>query len=373
VDAEVAAEHAKFIADRRQALISQLDSLSLEAEKEFILAAAARLGLSLEETSQPAKKAKHEHHTARPPPITPRGHSLSVTSNSSQVSQSKKRAFLPSVIEVRNPILNREASMTPKAITTVTFALKQESPIPSFTTPPTPSVICKAVDIADALSLMPSLRGLASSIHNEDNQMALDPESINYKSIFPPGIPAPPSTQSLLPRMSRTPDFGDEQAMNDGVNPLLTPSAPPQGNTDFSLDAITCAINTAVQPMWATIRRLEAKLDGGLPRAPPWAGPGYCAEFIHHSPAPKVSAVPVTLLSHDSGLTTQSQIQAADPLSLADLIPLEDVAAATPTPLASAVCKPPRLDDKEFPALELEITPSTSCKKCVKAAVQRQW
>ncbi|KAN0135530.1 hypothetical protein V8E53_006809 [Lactarius tabidus] len=373
VDAEVAAEHSKFINDRRQALISQLDLLSLEVEKEFVLAAAAQLGLTLEETNQPAKKAKHDHCQARPGPTTPRGCSLSVSSNTSQTSHSKKRAYSPSVIEVMNPIPAREASTTPKPITTITFALKQESPDLNFTTPPTPSVICEAVDIAGPLSLTPGRRGLSSSIHNEANQMALDPESIDYRTIFPPGILAPPLSQSLPPRMSRTPAFGNEQAVNDGVNLSITPSAPPQDNTAFSLEALSQVINSSIQPLWAEIRKLEAKFDGGLPRAPPHAGPGYRAEFMHHSPAPKVSAVPATLLSCDSGIATQPRIQAADPFPLDEQIPQEDVAATTPTPLASAVCKLPRLDDEEFPALEQGIAPSTSRKKHTKGVVQRQW
>jgi hypothetical protein len=373
VDAEVAAEHTKFITDRRKALISQLDSLSLEAEKEFILVAAARLGLTLEDTNQPAKKAKRDHCQARPTPITPRGCSLSISSNASQTSQSKKRAYSPSVIEVKNPIPAREASTTPKPITTVTFALKQESPDPNFTPPLPRPVICEAVDIADAPSLTPGLRGLSSSIHNEANQMALDPESIDYRTIFPPDILAPPSTQSLPPRMSHTPAFGDEQAVNDGVNPSITPSAPPQDNMAFSLEALSRVINSQIQPLWAKIRKIEAKIDGGLPRAPPHAGPGYRAEFIHHSPVPKVSAATATLLSRDSGIAMQSRIQAADPIPLDNQIPQEDVAAATPTPLASVVCEPPRLDDEEFPALEQEIAPSTSRKKRAKGVVQRQW
>jgi hypothetical protein len=192
VDTEVAAEHSAFIADRRKTLISQLDSLSLEAEKEFVLAAAVRLGLTLQEESQPAKKTKRESRQTRPAPITPRGRSLSITSNTSQLSNQRKRAYSPSVIEVKNPIPARDASTTPKPITMVTFNLKQESPELEYLTPPTPSVIREAVDIADAPSITPSLRGLSSSIHNEANQMALDPESIDYKTIFPPGIPAPP-------------------------------------------------------------------------------------------------------------------------------------------------------------------------------------
>ncbi|KAN0130020.1 hypothetical protein V8E53_012174 [Lactarius tabidus] len=372
VDTEVAAEHSAFIADRRKTLISQLDLLSLEAEKEFVLAAAVRLGLTLTEENQPAKKTKHDHRQARPNPITPRGHSLSITSNTSQISNSKKRAYSPSVIEVTNPIPARETSTTPKPITTVTFALKQELLELEYVTPPTPSVIREAVNIADA-SLTPSLQGLNSSIHNEANQMTIDPETINYKTIFPPGIPAPPSTQLLPPRMSQTPTFGDDQALNDGVNTSITPSPPPQGNSAFSIEALKQVIGEKIQPLWDTICKLEAKIDGGQQCAPPRAGPGYRAEFINHSPAPKVSNAPANLLSHDAGRTAQPRIQAADPLPSANTLPLEDVAAATLTPLASVVCEPPSLDDEEFPALEQGMAPSTSRKKRARGIVQRQW
>jgi hypothetical protein len=372
VDSEVAAEHSAFIAERRKTLISQLDSLSLEEEKEFVLAAAIRLGLSLQEENQPAKKIKRDPRQTRPAPTTPRGRSLSISSNTSQPGNSKKRAYSPSVIEVKNPIPARETSTTPKPITTVTFALKQETPGLEYLTPPTPSVIREAVDIADA-PLTPSLRGSSSSILNEANQMAIDPETVDYKTIFPPGIPAPPSTQSLPPRMSRTPAFGDEQALNDGVNTSITPSPVPQSNTAFSIEALKQVIGEQIQPLWHTIRKLEAKIDGGPQRAPPRAGPGYRAEFINHSPAPKVSAAPATLLSRDSGLATQTRIQAADPFPSANILPHEDVAAATPTPLASAVCEPPSLDDEEFPALQQEVTPSTSRKKRARGVVQRQW
>ncbi|KAN0142040.1 hypothetical protein V8E53_000502 [Lactarius tabidus] len=351
-----AKEQARLKADSEFSclLADEHNSLSLEAEKEFVLAAATRLGLNLEDMSQPAKKVKLVHRQAQPAPTTPRGRSLSVSSSTSQTSHSRKRAYSPSEIEVKNPIPAREALTTPKPVTTVTFALKQESPAPNFTTPPTPSVIREAVDIADAPSITPGLRGLSSSIHNETNQMVLDPESIDYRTIFPPGIPAPPSTQSLPPRMSRTPAFGDEQALNDGVNTSITPSVPPQGNTAFSLEALSRVIGEKIQPLWDSIRKLEAKVDGRLPRAPIRAGPGYRAEFIHHSPAPQVSAAPVTM---------HVRIQAADPLPSANPLPHEDVAAATPTPLASAVCEPPSLDDEEFPALEQGMAPSTSCKK----------
>jgi hypothetical protein len=71
VDAEIADEHARFIADRRKTLVAQLDSLSLDAEKEFVLAAATRLGLALGSTDQPSKKVKLDTCKPRPAPITP--------------------------------------------------------------------------------------------------------------------------------------------------------------------------------------------------------------------------------------------------------------------------------------------------------------
>jgi hypothetical protein len=59
--------------------------------------------------------------------------------------------------------------------------------------------------------------------------------------------------------MSRTPDFGGDQDINDGINVSLSPSLPPQGKADFSLDAITRAITSAVHPIWAKLNELSAK------------------------------------------------------------------------------------------------------------------
>jgi hypothetical protein len=135
VDTEVTEEHAKFIADRRKTLVAQLDSLSLDAEKEFVLAAATRLGLTLEGTNQPSKKAKLDNRKPRPAPITPRGRSSSVVSNT---SQSKKRAYSPSAVVVTTPIppKPKDGDTTPKQIHTVNFTLKQETvPPPDFVHP----------------------------------------------------------------------------------------------------------------------------------------------------------------------------------------------------------------------------------------------
>jgi hypothetical protein len=360
VDAEVAAEHAAFITERRKTLVAQLNSLSLDAEKEFVLAAAHRLGLTLDGGSQLAKKAKLDSRKPRPAPITPRGRSASITLTGS-LTASRKRAYSPSETATRNPIPPQENSTTPKAITTVSFALKQESPAISFTTPSTPSVIRHAVDIADAPSTTPSLRGINSSIHNEENHMITDLENIDYRNIFPPGIPAPPSNPSLPPPMSRTPDFGGDQDINDGVNVSISPSLPPQSKPDFSLDDITRAITSAIQPIWAKLNGLEAAIVGGQPRAPPRAGPGYRAEFIHHPPAPKVSDAPIAPELTNQGTRSQSGIQVTIPLPSVNDLHQEDNEG------------PARADDEDFPALGNNMAPSNNRRKRGKAVVQRQW
>ncbi|KAN0129969.1 hypothetical protein V8E53_012224 [Lactarius tabidus] len=358
VDAEVATEHAKFIAERQKILVAQLDSLAPEAEKEFIIAAANRLGLNLTGLEQPAKKVKLDNRKPRPAPTTPRGRSSSITSNNA----SRKRAYSPSETTIKNPIPAREESTTPKAVTTVTFNLKQESPDDSFITPSTPSTIRNAVDIADALSITPSLRGLDSSIHNKDNQMVTDVENIDYRTIFPPGIPAPPSNPSLPPPMSRTPDFGGDQILYDGVNVSITPTPPPHNELNFSFDAITRAITSAIQPVWAKIRKLEAKMDGGQPRAPPRAGPGYRAEFINHPPAPKVSGAPIAPVLTNQGTRSQSGIQAANPF------PSVNEPQAVDDGIVTA-----GIDEEDFPVLGDEMPKANNRRKRSKAAVQRQW
>jgi hypothetical protein len=126
VDTEVAEEHAQIHSDRRKTLVAQLDSLSLDAEKEFVLMAATRLGLTLEGTNQPSKKVKLDTCKPRPALITPRGRSAASSQNT---SQSKKRAYSPSAVVVTEPIppKPKDGDITPKQIHTVNFTLKQES------------------------------------------------------------------------------------------------------------------------------------------------------------------------------------------------------------------------------------------------------
>jgi hypothetical protein len=193
IDREIAAEHAKHIEERRQATAAMLQALTLDAEKECVLASATRLGLDLQGTSPAQKKQKVDQRKARPAPITPRGRSSSITSITS--SSSRKRAYSPSKIatnisrdEQKTPTPEDVAKEAKAKITTVSFAIKQEGTSP-FPTPSTPSVIQHAVDLATDIPLtqesVPPLRGLSSSIHNEENQMAIERESFDPASIIP--------------------------------------------------------------------------------------------------------------------------------------------------------------------------------------------
>jgi hypothetical protein len=333
VDKEIADKHAKFISNRRKTLIAQLDSLSLDAEKEFILAAATRLGLALEGNNQPSKKVKLDSCKPRPAPIRPRGRSCSISSNT---SQSKKRAYLPSAVVVTEPIppKPKDGDTTPKQTHTVNFTLKQESVQPlDFGTPATTSTIRQAVDLAEDISL----RGTSSSMHNPANSMAIDPEAIDYRNIFPPGIPAPPSNPSLPPQMSRTPEFGSNQ--EDGAAPSSSPKVVPTSDTALIIQAMDRSIAHAMKDIWATVCKLEAEVRGGPVRIPPRAGPGYCTE--HHRIVPTQQAhsvAPVPELTNQ-GSTSQTVAQVVIPS-----LPSEEPNRCTTSEL-------PQVDDVEFPAL----------------------
>ncbi|KAN0128913.1 hypothetical protein V8E53_013286 [Lactarius tabidus] len=352
VDAEIAEEHARFISDRRKTLVAQLDSLSLDAEKEFVLAAATRLGLALGSTDQPSKKVKLDTRKPRPAPITPRGCSSSVVSNT---SQSKKRAYSPSAVVVTTPIppKPKDGDTTPKQIHTVNFTLKQETvPPPVFVTPSMPSVIREAIELAEEISL----RGSASSIHNPANAMALDPETIDYRNIFPPGIPAPPSNPSLPPQMSRTPDFGIDQEVNDGIALSSSPSVVPTTDTALIIQAMDRSIAHAMKEIWATVRKLEAEVRGGPVRIPPRAGPGYREEHHRIPQAQQAHSVaPVPELTNQ-GNTPQTVAQDATPF-----LPTDNQRPAHDDDF-------PRVDDEEFPALGNINNSSNNQRRCAQSA-----
>ncbi|KAN0134793.1 hypothetical protein V8E53_007392 [Lactarius tabidus] len=85
VDAEIAAEHKKLVAERRLATEAQLQALTLEEEKALVRTAASHLRMSIQTEEHTAKKIKVDQHKARPALVTPgaRGRSSSVVSNAS--------------------------------------------------------------------------------------------------------------------------------------------------------------------------------------------------------------------------------------------------------------------------------------------------
>ncbi|KAN0129433.1 hypothetical protein V8E53_012765 [Lactarius tabidus] len=341
VEAEIKAEHTKTIHERRLATSAMLQALTLEEEKKCILSEAARLGLDLQNNEPAAKKVKVDQRKARPAPITPRARSNSIVSITS--SSSRKRALSPV-----HDVANRDGQTTPTPanihteektkVTTIEFSLKQEqSPFP---TPPTPSEMHFAAALARDVSLpqnsAPSLRGLSSSIHNTENQMECERESFDPASLFPPGIPPPPAKVSLPPAMSRTPQFGGAEAVEDGVAPSCSPEVEIKNVVQLSVDA---TIGRCLQPLWETIHRLEALLTNNIPRAPPRAGPGYRTEHIA-KPTPKVSSAAIAPRLTNQGTRTHDNTESVIPIPS-----VSPIAQPEETPAA-------RVDDEEnFPQL----------------------
>jgi hypothetical protein len=366
VDEEIKAEHTKLIQECRLATKAMLQALTLTEEKECILTEAACLGLDIQSNEPATKKVKVDQRKARPAPITPRACSNSIVSTVS--SSSRKRALSPSHANEsrdgqKTPTPANVHSQERTNVTTVKFTIKQEqSPFP---TPSTPSVFQHAVDLAMDLPLsqtstpipptsstiqnavnlatdlvpsqesIPPLRGLSSSIHNEENQMAIERDSFDPASIFPPGIPAPPSNVSLPPAMSRTPQFGLAEALEDGAVPSCLPEIELRSAVQISVDA---SIGRCLQPLWETIHRLESLLTNNIPRAPPRARPGYRTEHITNQ-TPKVSSAAIAPRLTSQGTKLHDNTSAVTPLpSVPPMIPAQEAPHA-------------RIDDKEFPQL----------------------
>ncbi|KAN0137315.1 hypothetical protein V8E53_004760 [Lactarius tabidus] len=165
--------------------------------------------------------------------------------------------------------------------------------------------------------------------------MAIERESFDPASLFPPGIPPPPARVSLPPAMSRTPPFGGAEAMEDGVAPSCSPEVETRSAIQISVDA---TIGRCLQPLWETIHRLEALLTNNVPRAPPRAGPGYRTEHIH-KPAPTVSSAAIAPRLTNQGTRTHDNTIGATPF--------HSVPLATQTPAEPSA----RVDDEEFPSL----------------------
>jgi hypothetical protein len=158
VDAEIALEHKKLVAERRLAMEAQLKALTLEEEKTLVCVAATRLGMSLQVEEHTAKKVKVDQCKAQPAPVTPRGRASSIVSNTSQ-STSRKRAYSPSEVITPGPLPDRDKQKTPtppKEVTTIAFEIKAEpTPQLTFATPSTPSVIRDTVNIAQDINITP--------------------------------------------------------------------------------------------------------------------------------------------------------------------------------------------------------------------------
>ncbi|KAN0136743.1 hypothetical protein V8E53_005513 [Lactarius tabidus] len=349
VDAEIAAEHKKLVAERRLATEVQLQALTVEEERALVHTVASRLGMSIQTEEHTSKKIKVDQCKARPAPVTPgpRGRSSSVISIGSQ-SASRKRAYSPSEVIAPNqqPERDEQKMPTPKEVTTVTFEIKAEpTPAPAFNTPSTPEVIRDAVNFAQSISITLDvlLRGSASSIHNEANQMTIDPEHLDLATIFPPGIPPPPTNVSLLPAMSQTPQFGGAEAHEDGAAPSCSLEVTMIDAFETRMMAMMHKFN---QPIWDTINRIEQALGNGrIPRIPQRAGPGYRSEHII-SQAPRVSSVvagPV-VMTQETG--PRQDNQAAPPFPSEPLVPERLIPSATPPAIMRVD------DDEEFPALE---------------------
>jgi hypothetical protein len=291
VDNEIKEEHTKLIEQRRLATDAMLQALTLDAEKESVLAAATCLGLNIQDTGHTAKKIKVDQHKSRPAPITPRGHSNSSTSITS--NNSRKQAYSPSVAAapVSTPARDKQKTPTPEDIkgtqksniTTVEFSIKQEAMPPAFVTPSTPSVIQHAIDLATDIlpspsEVAPTSRNLSSSIHNEENQMRIDRDSFDPASVFLLGIPPPPKHVSLPPAMSCTPQFGGAEALEDGVAPSCSPEVEIRNVVQISVDT---TIDKCLQPLWDCIHRLETLITNRPPRVPLRAGPGYRTEHTN--------------------------------------------------------------------------------------------
>ncbi|KAN0141436.1 hypothetical protein V8E53_000681 [Lactarius tabidus] len=337
VDAEIALEHKKLVEEHRLATEAQLKALTTEEEKTLVRVAASRLRMTLQVDEHTAKKVKVDQCKARPAPVTPRGRSSSIVSNTSQ-SNTRKRAYSPSEVIMPVPQPDRDDQKTPtppKEITTVNFEIKDEpTPQPSFATPAMPSVIREVVDLAQSVSL----RGSTSSIHNAANHMSVDPEHLDLANIFPPGIPPFPINVTLPPAMLQTPQFGGAEAHEDGVAPSVLPEVMEANTEENRLFSLMQKFN---QPIWGTIHRIEQAL-GVIPRIPQRAGPGYQSEHTNKLAA-RVPSVPngPEVMTQESRERQVSQ--AAPPFPSEPPVPEWSLPLATPIARVD--------DDDEFPAL----------------------
>ncbi|KAN0140656.1 hypothetical protein V8E53_001483 [Lactarius tabidus] len=299
-----AKSQARLQADSKFSRLLADERSAIAPRKECVLAAAVRLGLDINNDGPASKKVK-----------------------AATIARDDQKTPTPDDV----------GGKAQPGITTVSFSIKRE-PSP-FRTPSTPSVIQNAVDLIEDIvptqESIPPLWSLSSSIHNEANQMAIERESFDPASLFPPGIPPPPARVSLPPPMSRTPQFGGAEAMEDGVAPSCSPEVETRNAIQISVDA---SIGRCLQPLWETIHRLEALLTNNIPRAPPRAGPGYRTEHINKQ-APKVSSAAIAPWLTNQGTRTHDNTEGVTP-------------SPSVPPVTQTQPEPPaRVDDEEFPSL----------------------
>jgi hypothetical protein len=307
-----------------------------------------------------------------PAPVTPRGRSNSSVSITSTHSTLQKCAYSPSEVIAPALLPDRDNQNTPTPkdngtktvleVTTVTFLIKQEPAHPSpFVTPPTLSVIQDTVNIAAdvVLSQDVSLRGSSSSIHNEANHMAIDPELIKLANVFPPGIPPPPSNISLPPAMSHTPQFRGAEAHEDSAAPSCSPEVTAMTVFEIQMEAMMARF---VQPIWDTIHRLEqSKGEKNIPRILQHTRPGYCSEHIDRTLATRVSNASIAPEVMTQGTRTHEATQVAIPFPSESQVP--------EPPLAEELVA--RVDDNEFPTLE-QVSRGVRCKCNAAQAITQQ-
>jgi hypothetical protein len=348
VDKEIKDEYTKLVDERCLAMAAMLQALTLNVEKECVLSAATRLGLDIRDGGHATKKVKVDQRKVQPAPVTPRGRFSSVVSITS--TNSHKRAYSPTEAVDHMPIQKTPTPDNIKGkntdITTVMFSLKQELTLDLYiATPATNSIIRDAVELAQEVELtatQQSLRGSYSSIHNQANQMTIDPEQLVPADIFPPGIPLPPTNASLLPAMSCMPQFGIAEAHEDGIAPSLTPDIDPHAAFWMKMES---QMNKFVQPIWDTIHRIESSMQDRIPRAPPRTGPGYRSEHIN-SQALKVSSAAIAPRLMNQGTRLQDNTNSATPLPSETLI-----APVSENPIT-------QVDDEEF----LQLSQTVMCR-----------
>jgi hypothetical protein len=234
-----------------------------------------------------------------------------------------------------------------------------------FATPSTPSVIRDVVNILQDVNITPDtlLQGSALSIHNEANQMTIDPEHLDLVNIFQPGIPPLPVNVSLPPAMSRTLQFGGAEAHKDGAAPSCSPEITMTDSFEICMLAMMQKFN---QPIWDTIHRIEWALGNDrIPRILQRAGPGYRSEHIVNL-VPRASSASDGPVVMTRGATSQQDVLVALPF------PSEPPVQEWLNTNAPLIARVDDVNNEEFPALEPMSRGSRHRRNVAQAVVQQR-